>query len=375
MDETVNYITGETREQLYKYQIDSLNRTITDYIKQNREAETITWTVCPKCNQEGADFAPGGYTYDKNGNRKKALIKCKCCNHRFVRDHGQLTYYSHSDASAWNKVVEDTVNRKSLASTAAEIDRHVVTVFHMRHKFLSFIENHDEETVLRNTTEADEKYVHECHKGLVNAEIDHENRTITIKPEPKKQIDRGLGDDKSCIITAVERNGQAYIHTENMGKISGKDAECLSDHIADGTFVFTDGDTAYEDMLEKKNCPFMQLKSTLSYDSLNHMNNVNSLHSRMDEWLMDYRNVNTIYANRYNALFEIRHKYAGEDIQEIVIQIFRRLRGKVKYFFRRQQQEQIFNDAAAMSAREGRVGMAYINMLRSKRGYSVQLVF
>ena len=144
---------------------------------------------------------------------KKPMLKCKVCNHRFVTDHGQLTYYSHSDSSVWNKVIADTAEGCSLASTAAEINRHTVTVFHMRHKFLSFIEAENESAVLSETAETDEKYIHECHKGLVKADIDHEHKQIIIHSQPRKQLNPGLSDDKTCIFTAVQRQSRSYIHT------------------------------------------------------------------------------------------------------------------------------------------------------------------
>jgi hypothetical protein len=91
----------------------------------------------------------------------------------------------------------------------------------------------------------------------------------------------------------------------------------------------------------------------------------------MDEWFRNYRNVNTIYINRYNALFALRQKYAGADFQETVINVLRWLRGKVQYHFIRQQQEDIFDDPAAIKPRQNLTAIAHINWLKSKRGYSI----
>jgi hypothetical protein len=41
------------------------------------------------------------------------------------------------------------------------------------------------------------------------------------------------------------------------------------------------------------------------------------------------------------------------------------------YHFIRQQQEDIFDDPAVMKYREGLTGMARINWLKARRGYSV----
>lgn len=157
-----------------------------------------------------------------------------------------------------------------------------------------------------------------------------------------------------------------------MGKPSSEDMECLGPHIAKGTYMFTDGSTAYEQMLKENRCPFKELKSTASYDAVNHLNNANSLHSKIKGWLYKCRNVSTIYTNRYNALFSLRHKYSGEDIGDVLISIKRKLHQKVQYFYRREMQKHIFDDPAVMEVRSGLVGMAHINWLESHKGYRVQ---
>lgn len=365
------YLAESVKDKLYGYQIDKLNRAITDYLIQNKESDVVEWRVCPKCHTQCDSFSPGGYTKDKNGNRKKAMLKCPECKRRFVKDHGQLTFYSHSDSSVWNKLIQDTFDQRSLQHTAADIDRHVVTVFHMRHKFLAAVEAANNEMVLNGVTEADEKYVHECHKGLVNAMIDHQNKLIVIQPEPKKKIKAGLGNDKTCIITAVQREAGSFIHTQNMGKPTSENLSCLGPHITEGSYVFTDGSTAYESVLQKKNCPYKALAGIDSYDSLNHLNNVNSLHSRISEWIRNYRNVNTIYINRYNGLFMLRQRFTGADLQEIVINVLRWLRNRVQFLFIRQQMKNIFDDPVVMKCRENLTSIVTVNRLKSKLGYKV----
>ena len=68
MENFANYLTDEIKEELCGCQIESLNRTITDYINQNKESRNVAWKVCPKCHTP----SKGGYTRDVNGNRKKA---------------------------------------------------------------------------------------------------------------------------------------------------------------------------------------------------------------------------------------------------------------------------------------------------------------
>ena len=109
MTEATKYLNEETANSLSSFQINKLNREINAFKLLNAETKTpAAWKVCPKCSKEVAHFRSGGFTYDKNGNAKKHMLKCPFCKSRFVEDYGSLTFYSHSDASVWAKVIEDT---------------------------------------------------------------------------------------------------------------------------------------------------------------------------------------------------------------------------------------------------------------------------
>jgi hypothetical protein len=101
---------------------------------------------------------------------------------------------------------------------------------------------------------------------------------------------------------------------------------------------------------------------------------VNSLHSRIDSWIRGYRNVNTIYVNRYNALFSLRQKFTGCDIQETVIGILRWLRERIQYHFNRNQMKNIFDHPDAMKYRKELTGIVYVNNLRSRYGYTITVI-
>ena len=62
------------------------------------------------------DFIKSGFS-----NSGKQLIRCKCCNKRFVFDHGQLTFYSHQSSSKWNDFIALTIKGESIINTAIAI--------------------------------------------------------------------------------------------------------------------------------------------------------------------------------------------------------------------------------------------------------------
>ena len=193
-----NTITAECHDifetdalkDLFPYQADHLRREFRNFLALNKASHSCGLTICPKCGEQVDHFKRGGYTYvkakDGSSVRGKQLLKCPCCGHRFTTDHGQLSFYSQSDSSVWAKVIQDTGEGVSLEKTAAEINRHPTTVFRMRHKFLSFLEEENEENVINKPCEADEKYISESHKGLVDVTIDETSKTIIVGKIPGK---------------------------------------------------------------------------------------------------------------------------------------------------------------------------------------------
>ena len=108
-------------------------------------------------------------------------------------------------------------------------------------------------------------------------------------------------------------------------KPSSMDAETFCECITDESYVWTDGLTSYVKPLKEKNCSNKVLESYHEHDSVNHLNNVNSFHSQIQEQYRDYRGVSSKYINRYNALFTLQREYMRMDSQGILLLIMKRL--------------------------------------------------
>ena len=87
---------------------------------------------------------------------------------------------------------------------------------------------------------------------------------------------------------------------------------------------------------EEKRCENKILVSYKSYDSVNHLNNVNSFHSQIQAQYTCYKGISSKYINRYNALFALQREYLGMDSQEMLRLIMKRLRKIHVYFYIRQ---------------------------------------
>jgi len=183
--------------------------------------------------------------------------------------------------------------------------------------------------VLTNQIEIDEKYVKKNHKGT---KID--GKMPSKRGEPSKK--RGLSRDKVCIITAVERLGLAIAHSFNTAKPTSKNCEEFAHYIKNSSYIWTDGLESYSKMLNEKNCKRVIVKSYKEYDSVNHLNNVNSFHSAISNQYKKYRGVASKYINRYNALFCAQRETRGMRNQELLVYILRKLKKKINKFFIRQ---------------------------------------
>ena len=70
-------------------------------------------------------------------------------------------------------------------------------------------------------------------------------------------------------------------------------------------------------------------------------------------------------------MFALKQRFAGVEIQEVVIHMLRWLRSRVQFHFIRQQYKAIFDDPAVMKYRKNLTAIAVINKLRIRHGYKV----
>ena len=378
-------LKSEYDDQLYDYQKDRIRMIFQEFVDLNVHSSTHTISYCPKCGTENPVLTKGGHTQGKN---PKQMVRCMSCGKRFVETTGTLSFYSHQNESKWCDFIKATMEKKPISECAALINVHERTAFRMRHKLMQFLaeaaRKELEEHPLSGTVEIDEIYFRESHKGLkpkkiadledllyvMEREYSDEGLPEDLIPEyyeisqkldqyreEEKETKRGISDEKACVLTGVERQGNASIMATNMAKPSSDDIRKISDTIMDESYVFLDGHKPYIPVLNEKNCPYKVCLSDESYDAVNHLNNVNSLHSRMRDWLhKTYHGVSTIYLNRYAALMHYAHQLCSCDAQEKTLMLLKVL-GKIQFYFfgREIQVKGIFNDPLVMSHRRDMV--------------------
>ena len=135
MTRTSKYLNQDTIAALQSFQIEKIDREITDYLDTNNKMNTYHFEYCPKCGCYHPHLIKSGFA-----NSGKQMLRCHECNKRFVMDHGELTYYSHQSQAKWDDLILETQNGNSMKETAVKINVHETTAFRMRHKYLHSLE-------------------------------------------------------------------------------------------------------------------------------------------------------------------------------------------------------------------------------------------
>lgn len=316
----MNYLNEEVVLLLESYQKKQVEMCINDFIKINEKVTIFIHSHCPKCNTENPILTKGGFT--KKG---KQMLRCGSCKKRFVFDSGQLTFYSQQSQSSWNEFIIMTLNGDSLDEAAAKLNVHPYTTFRMRHKMMHSLKVHSDSDVLSNLIEVDEIYVLESSKG----------QELHARPARKRgetATKRGLSNEQVCLITAIERGGNSYMHSYNTAKPKSDDIRIFANHIENGSHVFGDGLASFNVLEEEYGCTLKVLKGHESYDKVNHLNHINSLHSRIRVIYQKYRGIASKYINRYAALFSFQYAFRGMDSNEKLILLLEKLRKAQVYF-------------------------------------------
>lgn len=301
--------------KLSKYQRAQLERFVIDSLNLNSEYENIQPDICPFCNQHSKMI--------KKGFRKdKQRFQCKECGHIFAYDSHTITACLKIEKSKFYEIVLDTLNFVAIKTTAARLDLSVQTVFENRHKLLCALEAllDKEPELLVGTIEIDETYELESQKG---------NRNIIRKArrrgEPSKY--RGLSHEQICIVTTTNRTGHEIFKHVGFGKpTSNSILNVLQEKLAPNSIIYTDGAFCYDQLAKTAQCKLVQLKTHSSYNTVEHLNTVNNIHSLIKKRLQEYRGIATKYMNRYLSLFVFVRRFLDMDDNEKMPILIQKLR-------------------------------------------------
>ncbi len=306
-------------DDLPSFMMKKLVSLFTEYRNDKEDSDSIEFEVCPKCGAVHPRLLKGGKTAGG-----KQMYRCKECNSRFVADYNEITFNSRLSRGQWNEAIKCSIRGDSLDVTAAKCEVVHSTAFKMRHKIMAFLEKNEDSIQVAEEVELDEKYLQKSHKGTKIPGVEPRHRGSAASK-------RGISDEKVCLLTAVERKGESFLRSYNMGRPSSEEVMNLKSHIKDGSYLWTDALSSYNELTRELGSKRVILSTHEEYDKVNHLNTVNSFHSLIGQWYRHMRGVATKYINRYAALYNIRWLYRGMDDSESLLKARKRIKSLGKF--------------------------------------------
>lgn len=307
----------EMRNMLYElpaFILKKFNSIIEEYNSEKDEAQNIVFETCPKCKIINPSVIRGGIT-----RKGKQMYRCTSCRKRFVADHNEVTFYSRLSKDQWNEAIRSAVSGNSIDEAASLCSVSHITAFKMRHKIMAYLEKNEDSIIVSDKVELDEKYLQKSHKGKKIEGIKSRHRGI-------KASKRGISDEKICLLTAVERDGESFLRAYNMGRPTSEDVMNIKSHIKKESYLWTDNHQSYNKLTEELDSKRVIISSHEDYDKVNHLDNVNCFHSQIQRWYTEMKGVSTKYINRYAALFNVRWLMRGVDKEEMLLKAKKRIK-------------------------------------------------
>lgn len=286
--------------KLSESQQNRIEKEILDFLKMNLELKNTMPVICPCCGKKERFIKKG-----VQGKLKKQRYECKSCHHRFTYDSKTITSCLKISEDDFIEICEDTIHLVPMKETSARLNLSENTVFLNRHKFLCMLKKHLDESMNKasGTIELDETYLLESSKGKTP-----ENRKARHRGEPSRL--RGISHEQVCIVTTTDRNEHEIFKAVGFGKpTSTIITENFKDKIEERSMLYVDGTSVYDKLASESKCNIKHLKGYNSYNRVEHLNTVNSIHSTIKQIITKYRGISTKYINRYNSLFVLIRKY------------------------------------------------------------------
>lgn len=237
---------------------------------------------------------------------------CKDCQSTFTETAGTPLYHNRK-ANRWLDFVECELQGLSLRETAKRIGIHYVTAFYWRHKFYTALTQIDIAS-FDGIVEADETFFLESEKG---------NRSLDRKPRKRggRASKRGLSNEQVCVLIARDRNKATHFQIIGRGRPNTKEIENgLGNRLSKENILCSDKLRAYSAY-----CRNHEIENHIRFGSkekrvkgIYHIQNVNSYHSRLHNWINRFHGVATKYLAGYIAMFNFLDSIGfGNDIENI----------------------------------------------------------
>lgn len=294
LDDLCSKLSKEEKQKLHKLLNAELfpepSTSVSERFREIREARFHESICCPRC---------GSYSVKRNGTfkDKKGLGRqrylCHDC-HRTFTDL-TLTPLAHTHyPEKWPEFCGLMIQGTRLKDIAATLRISASTAFYWRHKVLFALRELGFDG-LSGIVESDETYFLESKKG-----------SPVMNRKPRKRggtaSKRGLSKEQICVMAAVDRQGHIFAKVTGRGQASKRVlAQTLGDYVTDAKVLCSDSAGMYKAFARDNGLEhqFINPSKRIYKKGIYHIQNVNSYHSRLKEWMRRFKGVATCYLNNY----------------------------------------------------------------------------
>ena len=270
-----------------------------EFMEQIIEQRFAEGLVCPRCG--GKHIKKFGF--DSRGNQR---YSCKNCG-TFIPTTKTVFANSKIPAGKWLKYAECMNRKYSLRKSAEIAEVSLKTAFNMRHKILEAIQQSMGIDELSGVVEMDETFFAESFKG------NHKKGNPNWKAPRKsgksrkrgKQVEyRGISHEQVCVSVAMDRNGALVTAPACNGRLTIKVLDKLYEgKIEPNSTICADSHNAYKKFADGVPADLIQIERGQHKKGIYHINNINSMHSKIKTWIRPFNGVATKYLGHYMYWF------------------------------------------------------------------------
>lgn len=138
-----------------------------------------------------------------------------------------------------------------------------------------------------------------------------------LDKEQKKK--RGISNQQVCVLTCIDKLGNLYVYPACIGRIEPKHIEQLiGNRFDEDSIMVTDSLRAYKTFANSRDIHLRQIPSGKHKSGPYNLATVNSLHSRINDFFLPYKEVASKNLDRYLALFRWIEKHKENTTDEQV---------------------------------------------------------
>lgn len=252
--------------------------------------------TCPKCTSS---------QIVGNGKSPKGVQRYLChgCKKSFSSTTGKV-WYNLQKKDKLTSYLHCLLSGYSIRKSGEQVGISLKTSFDWRHKLLKSFANISSDK-FSGIVESDETYFLHSQKGEKKLNRPSRKRGNTANRD-------GINDEHVAVVVTLDRTGNKAMKVVKRGRITTIDLQNeLSGKISKGSVFCTDGHPSYGGFAKRENLNHKKIIASQGQRVIEkhyHVQNVNSLDSRLKKFISKFNGVSTKYLQNYLNWFLVLEK-------------------------------------------------------------------